>query len=139
MFIGLITAIVSTSNHTKFMSLSNQHFMIQPTPISLHPNEYSQEFHYYPFAVKLDRCVGSCNTLNDLFYNVCVLGKTKDLNLSIFTMMTGINEPKTLIKHISCECKYKFDGRKYNSNQCWNNDKRQCEYKKPYMCKKDYI
>ena len=54
-------------------------------------------------------------------------------------MMTGINEPKTLIKHISCECKYKFDGRKYNSNQCWNNDKRQCEYKKPYMCKKDYI
>ena len=28
--------------------------------------EYSQEIDYYPFAVKLDRCVGSCNTLNDL-------------------------------------------------------------------------
>ena len=27
---------------------------------------YNQEFHYYLFAVKLDRCVGSCNTLNDL-------------------------------------------------------------------------
>ena len=26
----------------------------------------SQELRYYPFAVKLDRCVGSCdNTLND--------------------------------------------------------------------------
>ena len=42
--------------------LSNQKCMIQPTFINLHPNEYSQEFHYYPFAVKLDRCVGSCNT-----------------------------------------------------------------------------
>ena len=31
--------------------------MIEPTLINLHPNEYSQEFHYYPFAVKLDRCV----------------------------------------------------------------------------------
>ena len=31
--------------------------MIQPTLIDLHPNEYSQEFHYYPLAVKLDRIV----------------------------------------------------------------------------------
>ena len=38
--------------------LSNQNCMIQPTLINLHPNEHSQEFHYYPFAVKLDRCVG---------------------------------------------------------------------------------
>ena len=31
-------------------------------PINLHPNEYSQELHYYPFTDKLNRCVGSCNT-----------------------------------------------------------------------------
>ena len=36
------------------------------TMFGLHSNEYSQELHYYPLAVKLDRCVGSCNTLNDL-------------------------------------------------------------------------
>ena len=34
--------------------------------INLHPKEYRQELHYYPFVVKLDICVGSCNTLNDL-------------------------------------------------------------------------
>ena len=49
-------------------------------PINLHPNEYSQEFHYYPFAVKLDRCIGSCNTLNDLFNKVCGQNKTKYRN-----------------------------------------------------------
>ena len=38
-------------------------------------------------------------------------------------MIAGINESKTLTKHISFECKYKFDGGKYNSNQWWNNDK----------------
>ena len=30
----------------------------------LHPNEHSQELHYYYlFKVKLDGCIGSCNTL----------------------------------------------------------------------------
>ena len=32
-------------------------------------------------------------------------------------MITGINEWKTLTKHVSCEYKCKFDGRKCYSNQ----------------------
>ena len=66
--------------------------MNQPTIINIHPNGYSQEFHYHPFAVKLDRCFGSCNTLNDLSKTVCVPNKTEDSNLSVFNMITGINE-----------------------------------------------
>ena len=38
-------------------------------------------------------------------------------------MITGINESKTLTKHILCECKCKFDGTKCKSSQWWNNDK----------------
>ena len=37
--------------------------MTQPTLFNLRPNEYSQEFHYYPFAVKVGRYVRNCNTL----------------------------------------------------------------------------
>ena len=87
-FMGLLISIINAYNHTKCVSLSNQKCMIQPTLISLHPNEYSQEFHYYPFVVKLDKCVGSCNTLNDLSNKVCVPNKTEDLNLSVFNMIT---------------------------------------------------
>ena len=32
-------------------------------------------------------------------------------------MKTGVNESKTLTKHISCECKCRFDDIKCNSNQ----------------------
>ena len=53
-FAGLLTGILNASNHTKCVSLSNQKCMIQPTLINLHPDEYSQEFHNYRFAVKLD-------------------------------------------------------------------------------------
>ena len=73
--------------------------------------------------VKLDRCVESCNTMNDLSNKVCIPNKTEDLNLRVFNMITRINELKTLAKHISCECKRKFDVTKCNSDQWWNNDK----------------
>ena len=70
---------------------------------------------------------------------VCVPNKTEDLNLNVFSIITGINESKTLAKHISCEYKCRFDGRKCNSDQWWNNDKCQCECKKRYVCEKDYV
>ena len=54
--------------------------------------------------VKLCRYVESCNTLNDL-------SNKAYLNLSIFNMITGINQSKTLTKHISCESKCIFDGK----------------------------
>ena len=54
-------------------------------------------------------------------------------------MITGINELKTLTKHVSQECKCKFDGRKCNADQWYNNDKCQCECKKRHVCEKDYI
>ena len=41
-------------------------------------------------------------------------------------MIKGINESKTLVKQISCECRCEFDGRKCNSKQKWNNHKCQC-------------
>ena len=138
-FVGSLTGLVNGSNHTKCVLLSNQKCMIQPTLINLHPNEYSQEFHYYPFAVNLDQYVRSCNTLNDLSNKVCIPNKTEDLNLSVFIMVTGINESKSLTKHISCKCKCKFDGAKCKSNQWWNNNKCRCECKKHHICEKDYV
>ena len=63
--------------------------MIQPTLHNLHPNKYSLEFHYFT-----------------------ITNKTEDLNLSVFNMITEINESKNLIKDISCECKCRFDGKK---------------------------
>ena len=79
-FIALLTILVNGSNHTKCVSLRNQKCMIQPTLTNLHRNVYSQEFHHYPFAVKLGECVESCNTLNDLSNKVCVPNKRECLN-----------------------------------------------------------
>ena len=54
-------------------------------------------------------------------------------------MITGISESKSLAKHKSCESKYKFDGRKCNSDQLWNNNECRFECEKRHVCEKDYI
>ena len=91
MFSVLLDSTVNSSNHIKCVSLSNQKSNeFKTTFINLHPNEYNQEFQYYYFTVKLDKWVGSCNTLNDLSDKVCVPNKREDLNLSVFNMIVQI-------------------------------------------------
>ena len=65
--------------------------------------------------------------------------KIEDLNLSVFNMITWIDEWKILKKQISCECECRFEGRKCNSDQWWNNDKCWCECKKRNVCEKDSV
>ena len=103
MFVGLLTSIVNASSHTKCISLYNQQCITQPTLTNLHPNEYGQGLRWYPLAVNLHRCMGSCNTINDLCNRVCFPNETEDLDLNVFNMITNINESRTLTKRISCE------------------------------------
>ena len=90
-FLGLLIKIINASNHKKCIFLSNQKYEIRSNVINIYPNHCSQELHYYPFSVKLDRYFGSCNTLNDLSSKICITNETEDLNLSVFNMITGIN------------------------------------------------
>ena len=78
LFIGLLTSIVRASNYTKRVSLSNQKSIAQPTFINSHPKAYSQELRYYLFAVNLDRCAGSYNSLDDMSSSVWISSETEN-------------------------------------------------------------
>ena len=81
------SSIINASSHKNCVSLSTQKYKIQSTLINLHSNEYSQELHYYPYVIKLDRCVESCSTFNDLYNKVCVPNKTEDSNIHVFEII----------------------------------------------------
>ena len=75
--------------------------MTTPNLTDLNPVEYNQGLCQYPFMVILDGCNGTCNHPDDLSSRILVLNKTGDVNLQVIDI-TGINEPTTLIKHVSC-------------------------------------
>ena len=51
---------------------------------------------------------------NDVLF---VVKKAKDINVKVFEMIANKNEAKTMTKHISCDCKCKFNSATCNSNQ----------------------
>ena len=58
------------------------------TLINLNPNE----LHYYIFMVSLDRCNGSCNTLDDPFARICFRNKKRNISFNVFDIATIIND-----------------------------------------------
>ena len=76
--------------------------MIMLPLIDLNPVELK----YLPFMVSLDKCNGSCNVLSP---KICVPKETKHINVKAFNMITNKNEAKAMTKHISCDCKCKFN------------------------------
>ena len=119
---------------TKCTSLTNEACMDRSTFIALN----AVEVNYHPFMISLDKCNGRCNAVDDLITKVYVSSEIKDVNVKIFNTITRIYAAKALIKYISCDCKRKFSSTTCNSNQIWNNNKCQCEFKKYCTCKKDY-
>ena len=91
----------SPSLATKCVPLNNEPCMIRPIFIDLNPVELK----YNTFMISLDKCSGSCSSVDDLSIKLCVPSKTKDINVKVFNMTTNKYEAKTIVKHISCKCK----------------------------------
>ena len=87
------------------------------------------ELNYYPLMSSRDKYNGNSNAVKVLSTKICILSRAKDVNVKVFNMITRINEAKTLVKCISCDCKCKVNSTTYNSNQKWNNNKFPCECK----------
>ena len=105
--------------------------MVRPILFDLNP----VEFKYYPFMINIDKCNGSCSVLSS---KICFPKETKDINVAVFNMITNKNEVKTMAKHISCDCKCKFNSTTCNSTQKWKNETYQCECANYRKSKKDY-
>ena len=134
-----IVSIDHVSDTTDYLSFNKQPCMTRPTIINLNPGEYNQGFCSSPFTVNLESCIRIFNILNDPSNKICVPNKTENVNLSVFSMITRVNESKLLARHISCDCKNKFEGKKCKSIQKWNKNKCRCankNLKKHYVCKK---
>ena len=94
------------------MALNNEPCIIWPTVIDFN----SFQVKCYPFMINLNKYNKSCNVLRDLSTIICVPNKTKDVNVKVINVVVIMNKAKTLVKHIPCDCKWKF-----NSTACISN------------------
>ena len=128
LFIVLLS--FSKSLATKFLFL-NEPCMIRETIIDMNPNE----LRYYPFMISFNKCTGSCNVLSP---KICVPKEIKDINVTVFNMITSKDGAKAT-GHISCDSKCTLDITTCTSQQKCNNKTCQCECKNyHHKCENDY-
>lgn len=85
--------------------------------------------------ISLDECSASCNAADKLYRKILVPSKTEeDVNAQVFNMITRINESKTQLKYISCDCKCKRNRTSCTSNQKLNSETFHCECKSKNYC-----
>ena len=97
---------------------------------------------FYPFSIKVNKCNGNCNNINDPYARICVPDVIKDLNVKVFNLMSRTNETRSIKWHKKCKCICRLNGIICNNKQRWNKDKCRCEIKELIdkgVCDKGFI
>ena len=117
------------------LKVVNQKCMSRPKISDINANELV----FYPYSIKVNKCSGSCNTINNPFAKLCVPDITKNINVKVFNLMPRINETRQKVWHETC----KLTSAVCNSRQIWNEDKCRCECKgdliNKMVCDEEYI
>ena len=82
---------------------------------------------FYPYSIEINRCKGSCNTINDPYAKICVPDQIKDTNVKVFNLMLRTNETRHIKWHKTCKCRCRLDASICNNKQRWNDDKGVCD------------
>ena len=62
------------------------------------------DIHKYFFSVKINKCSGNCNNINDPYAKTCVPDTVKKLNVKVFNLMSRTNETRHIKWHETCKC-----------------------------------
>ena len=114
--------ILSNVNSLECVSMNNQECEIRTEIINLNTNEPM----FYPYSIKINKCKGSCNTINDPYAKICVSDEIKNTNVKVFNLMSRTNETRHIKWHKTCKCRCRLDASICNNKQRWNDDK--CRY-----------
>ena len=112
-------------NSLECISIKNDECKVRPEIVNIN----SDNPIFYPFSVKVNKCNGNCNNINDLYARICVPESVKNLNVQVFNLMTLPNETRHIKWHEACKCICRLDKIICNSKQQWNKDKCRCECK----------
>ena len=93
-FFGNLTNV----NSLECISMKNRECKVRPEIISINSNNPM----FYPFSIKINKCSGNCNNINDPYSKICVPDIIKNLNVNGFNLMSRTNETCDDDPHNTC-------------------------------------
>ena len=118
--------------------MKNQECKVRPEIINVNSNNPI----FYPFSIKINKCSGNCNNINNPYGKVCVPDIVKNLNVKVFNLMSRTNKTRFREWHEKSKCECILDAIVCNNKQRWNKNKSRCECKELIdegICDKGFI
>ena len=72
-------------NALKCVSMNNQECKVRPEIININSNEPL----FCPYSLKISKCIGTCNNINDPYPKLC-----KNMNLKVFSLISRTNKTR---------------------------------------------
>ena len=98
---------------------------------------------FYLLSIKVNKCSGNCNNINDPLAKLCVPDIVKNINVKVFNLLARVNETKQIICHETCKCVCRLTSSVCSDKQIWNKDKCHCECREDTIsklsCEKGYV
>ena len=107
------------------ISLKNQECKVRPKIADINSNNPI----FYPLSIKINKCSGNYNNINDPYAKICVPDNVKNLNVRVFNLMSRTNKTRHIKWHETCKCICRLNKIICNSKQRWNENKCSCECK----------
>ena len=136
-FLGL-TVISNITGALECISIKNQVWKVRPEIVDVSINNPI----FYHFSIKVNRCSGNCNNINDPYTIICVPDIVKNLNVKVFNLMSLTNVTRSIKWHETCKCTCRLNEIICNTKQRWNKDQCRCECKElidKEVCDKGFI
>ena len=112
-------------------------------PKILDVNEGVSKALFYPYNVLVNKCSGSCDTINNPMAKLCVSGIFKKVNMQVYNFLMRLNETRRVLWYESCKCVCKLNSSVCNNKQIWNSDTCRCDFIEDFAsiinCAKGYI
>ena len=128
-------------NSLECLSLINRECM--PRPKILNVNEGIGETLFYPYNVLVNKCSGSCDTLDNPMSKICVPKIIKNVNMKVYNFLMRLNETRNVLWHESCKCVCRLNSSVCNNKQIWNSDTCRCDCNEGFAdiinCVKGYV
>ena len=121
------------------VSVINKKSISSPKIIDLNKDEPV----FYPLSIKVNKCSGVCDNINDPMTKLCVPIIVKDMNFKVSNLLATINETRKIFWHETCKCVCRLTPAICNVRQEWNENKCRCECKEDLVsklvCDKEYM
>ena len=121
------------------VSVINEKCMSKPKILYINPNELV----FYPLSIKVNKCSGDCNNINDPIAKLCVTNIVKNMNIKVFNLLARINETRKIVWHETCKYVCRLTSAICNDRQERNENKCRCECKEDLVsklvCDKGYM